>query len=512
MRTPDTVSRDRLPSLMARRGPASASSLAAELGVSVATLHRLLQERAGELVSAGLARRSRHALRRRLRGGASALPLASIDAQGRAHDAGQLVLVQPAGCWLPLQQFAGMPWPLPKPAQGALRDPLHDAVRDGWWPGLPYPLQDLRPQGYLGRQLARAGHAAWGVSPDPQRWSDDDALHVLSQAGSDGPGNLVVGEPAIARWQAQRLAQAEPLAPAALGPAYTALAEQAVAAGVAGSSAAGEFPKFPALRDRAGADTAHVLVKFSGAGGSAAEQRWADLLVCEHLALQTLNGHIDLPGQAGQPPVRAAHSTVVQHAGRTFLEVERFDRHGLWGRSPLVSLATLDGTFLGQGSGDWPRLADALVLQGLVDAAALPAITQLWWFGRLIANTDMHTGNLSFQALPRVAVGGTLAAGLLAPANALAPAQTLAPAQALTLAPAYDMLPMAYAPLPGGEVAPRAFMPAAPPPAQRAVWLAACSAAISFWRRAAADSRISEGFRATAAANAQALTALIDQV
>ena len=201
MRTPDTVSRDRLPSRMARRGPASASSLAAELGVSVATLHRLLQERAGELVSAGLARRSRHALRRRLRGGASALPLASIDAQGRAHDAGQLVLVQPAGCWLPLQQFSGMPWPLPKPAPGALRDPLHDAVRDGWWPGLPYPLQDLRPQGYLGRQLARAGHAAWGVSPDPQRWSDDDALHVLSQAGSDGPGNLVVGEPAIVRWQ-----------------------------------------------------------------------------------------------------------------------------------------------------------------------------------------------------------------------------------------------------------------------------------------------------------------------
>lgn len=42
MRAADTVSRDRLPSLMRRLGPSSATTLAAELGVSVATLHRLL--------------------------------------------------------------------------------------------------------------------------------------------------------------------------------------------------------------------------------------------------------------------------------------------------------------------------------------------------------------------------------------------------------------------------------------------------------------------------------------
>jgi len=489
MRASDSNARDRLRSMMRRLGPASATTLAAELGVSVATLHRLLQERASEVVQAGQARRSRHALRRGLRDGTGALPLATIDAQGRAHDAGQLLLVQPEGCWLPL---AGTRWPLPTPTASAQRDPTLDTARDGWWPGLPYPLQDLRPQGYLGRQLARTGHAAWGVSPDPQRWSDDDLLHVLAQAGSDGPGDLVIGEPAFARWQAQRLAPAEPLAAAELGPAYAALAQQAVAAGVAGSSAAGEFPKFPALRERDGARTPHVLVKFSGAGGSAAERRWADLLVCEHLALQTLAG---LPGVPG---VAAARSAIVQHAGRTFLEVERFDRHGLWGRSPLVSLATLDGTFLGQGSGDWPRLAAALVTLGLLDATATSAIAHLWWFGRLIANTDMHTGNLSFQPVPLVAARGTVADGPLA--------------SALTPAPAYDMLPMAYAPLPGGEVPPRAFEPALPQPAQRAAWLTACVAAMGLWTRAAADSRISAGFHATAAANAQTLADRIDQV
>lgn len=476
MRAADTVARDRLPGLMARLGPASAATLAAELGVSVATVHRLLQENAASVLCAGQARRSRHAGRRSLRDGRTTLPLAAIDAQGRAHDAGTLALVQPGGCWLPL---AGTPWPLPPRIAATRRDPLFDAMHDGWWPGLPYPLQDLRPQGYLGRQLARAGHAAWGVSPDPQRWSDDEVLLVLAQAGSDGPGQLIVGDTALQRWQDQRRGDAEPLHPAVLGPAYAALADQAVAAGVAGSSAAGEFPKFPALRGRDGAATPHVLVKFSGAGDSAAERRWADLLVCEHLALQAL-------AQAG---VATARSAIVQHAGRTFLEVERFDRHGAWGRSPLVSLATLDATFVDQGSGDWPALVAALAGLGLVDAAVAPDVLRLWWFGRLIANTDMHTGNLSLR-----------------------PASADAPAAPLQLAPAYDMLPMAYAPLPGGEVPPREVTPPLPPPAQRTPWLQACAAAIGFWGEAASDRRISASFRTQAAANGQALHALRDRV
>jgi hypothetical protein len=476
MRPADTISRDRLPGLMARLGPASATTLAGELGVSVATLHRLLQENAGQVLSAGQARRSRHAWRRPLRDGRSTLPLAAIDAEGRAHDAGTLALVQPGGCWLPL---AGTPWPLPAPAKGPRRDPLFDAMHDGWWPGLPYPLQDLRPQGYLGRQLARAGHAAWGVSPDPQRWSDDEVLQVLAQAGSDGPGDLVVGEAAVAAWQARRVAPLQMLPTHALGPAYAALADEAVAAGVAGSSAAGEFPKFPALRQRDGAATPHVLVKFSGAGGSAAEQRWADLLVCEHLALQALPTGLGLA---------AASSAIVQHADRTFLEVERFDRHGDWGRSPLVSLATLDAAFIGQGSGDWPALVARLVALGLIDdpdGAAHAAITRLWWFGRLIGNTDMHAGNLSF----RPAASGRL-----------------------RLAPAYDVLPMAWAPLPGGEVPPRDAPPPPPPPAQRAPWLQACAAAIAFWSAAAVDRRIGTGFRGIARAQADALVRLRDLV
>ena len=129
---------------------------------------------------------------------------------------------------------------------------------------------------------------------------------------------------------------------------------------------------------------------------------------------------------------------------------------------------------------DWPHLVGRLCARQLVSDDDLLRVQRLWWFGRLIANTDMHTGNLSF--CPQ---GGRLA-----------------------LAPMYDMLPMGYAPLGGGEVAVRTFQPTLPLPTQRAVWLDACAAAVAFWRAASVDSRIGEGFRAIAARNAEALVRL----
>jgi len=73
-------------------------------------------------------------------------------------------------------------------------------------------------------------------------------LHVLSRSGSDVSGSLILGDPAYEHWQSNKVAPPEPLKPRALGRAYARLAEHAVAAGVAGSSAAGEFPKFCTAR------------------------------------------------------------------------------------------------------------------------------------------------------------------------------------------------------------------------------------------------------------------------
>ncbi len=459
MRPRNQTARDRLVAALSRQAAASAPDLAAQLDISVATLHRLLQEIAGNVITTGRARRTRYALRRPLRGDVADLPLYEVGVSGRAEHLSHLALVHPHGTCMSLE---GTGWPLP------------DESRDGWWSGLPYPLCDMRPQGYMGRQLARAEHRQLAVPENPELWSDDDVLHVLGRIGSDMSGNLILGDVAYERWQADKVSAAEPVKARSLGSTYARLAAQAIAGGVAGSSAAGEFPKFSALRDLAGSATPHALVKFSGAEASAAMRRWSDLLVCEHLALECV---------AGLAGVESARSRVVMHEGRTFLEVERFDRHGRFGRSRLCSLAVLDAALLGAGSSDWTQVATRLAAAKLIGPDDVARIEHLWWFGRLIANTDMHAGNLSFR-----------------------------PNGSLTLAPAYDMLPMLYAPLTGGEVPLRSFEPPLPLPPQRAVWSAACAAALSFWQRAAADVRIGAAFRRLCAANAKRLQQAAEHV
>lgn len=450
---------DQLATLLGRQPRASAAELAAGLRISVATVHRWLAALPAERVlTAGRTRRTRYALRRPLRGEYADLPLYAVDAAGRATFVANLALLQPQGMRLVLPAALG---------------PVPEASRDGWWDGLPYPLQDMRPQGYLGRQLARAYQEALEVSPDPPEWSDDDVIYVLSRVGSDVSGNLVLGDAAYRKWLADRLSAVDPIGAADVPAQYAQRAEAALRSGWAGSSAAGEFPKFAAARHGDGA-TPHVLVKFSGAGGSAAERRWADLLICEHLALRTV---------ASLPGVASADTRVIEHAGRTFLESERFDRQDLHGRLPVCTLDALNADFLGASTSDWTRLGARLHGLALLEPGVVPAVEHLWWFSLLIANSDMHLGNLSFHVSAR-----------------------------LRLAPAYDVLPMAYAPLPGGEVPVREFRLPLPVPAQRQAWLTAAAAATAFWKRAGLDLRISEAFRVICAANGEAVERTAEQV
>ena len=190
MRPINQAARDRLQILLGRRAAVSAPALAEQLGVSRATLHRMLAELTDKLVTLGQARRSRHALRRPLRGELGDMPLYAIDEAGQAHEVSQLALLSPQGSAMPLQ---GTGWPIP------------DESRDGWWDGLPYPVFDMQPQGYMGRQMAVAVQQALAVSPNPNEWGDDDVAHVLSQVGSDTSGNLILGDRAFAQWQATKL-------------------------------------------------------------------------------------------------------------------------------------------------------------------------------------------------------------------------------------------------------------------------------------------------------------------
>jgi hypothetical protein len=253
---------------------------------------------------------------------------------------------------------------------------------------------------------------------------------------------------------------------------YERLAAHALAQGIVGSSAGGEFPKFETVRWLADGRARHVLVKFSGSDDSPGTQRWSDLLVCEHLASQVLPTHLGL---------RAAASRIHRLGGRTYLEVERFDRHGLHGRSGVASWASVNGALFGLAGVPWTEAARQLAARAWLSADDARQTALLWHFGQLIGNNDMHDGNLSFQ--PR----------------------TLDGRPAFRLAPAYDMLPMQYAPARGVELPPREFRPRPPLPAERGRWDEAARAAIAFWKTAADDDRISVPFRAVCVANAEAL-------
>jgi hypothetical protein len=420
-------------------------------GINRSTLARLVGQIDHEVIRRGGSRRSRYALRRALRGRSDSLPLYRIDADGAGHVLGRLDLTYPAGSALSLSE--PLVWPL-------------DAgeMSDGWFEGLPYPLLDMKPQGFLGRNFAHVHWQALEVPENLNDWSDDDVVHVLATCGYDQSGDLILGDRAYQRyldvrrdWES-RLIRADQL-----DTEYPEQARLALAQGVAGSSAAGEFPKFTAMREIEGEPVA-VIVKFSGTDSAAAVRRWADLLVCEHLALETL------PVELG---IAAAKSVIRQHGGRTFLEVVRFDRCGAHGRLPLCSMASINGTLLGAAGSSWPVVAKALYRIHWLAAEGLSQINRLWWFGKLIANTDMHEGNLSFQ-----------------------------PGPVLAVAPAYDLLPMLYAPLRGGEVPPQKFTAALPLPSEAEAWRPAAKAAIAYWTRCAADKRISETFRAICSENA----------
>ncbi|MDH3346601.1 MAG: HipA domain-containing protein [Desulfobulbaceae bacterium] len=196
---------------------------------------------------------------------------------------------------------------------------------------------------------------------------------------------------------------------------YPELADKAVEGEVYGSSAGGEQAKFATYSKER---DAHVIVKFSPKGNGELATRWKDILVTEYIASETLHNH-DIP---------AAKLKIFENGDRIFLESVRFDRTGEHGRLPLISMQAIDNEFSGVGSG-WLPVAKELHRQGLITWQHLSDIAVYWGFGKLINNTDMHLGNISFS------IDET----------------------GFNLAPAYDMCSMGFSPKSTGEIPPFAF-------------------------------------------------------
>ena len=438
-----------LQALRQRGGVASAVELQAALGVSQPTVSRSLAPliQSGQVIKVGAARQQRYVVPRTVAGVGQSVPVMRVDAQGQPSPFARMVLLEGGAVWV-------------DEADGVSQQ--HDS--------LPWFLDDMRPQGFMGRTFAYA-HPELQLGTDPRHWNADDVLRALALFGDDLPGNLIVGDAAFARFHT--LPERARRATSELD--YPAFADQAMQGTVGGSSAGGEQPKFCTLRGEQ-----HVLVKFSPAGDSPTDQRTRDLLVCEHLALQTL-------AKAGIP---AAETQLFTVAGRVFLESVRFDRPALspsnpqgLGRQGMVSLQVYDAEYVGVMD-NWAATALRMQSRGLLTQQDARHLCLLEAFGQLIANTDRHYGNISLL-LQGSQNGGDWA-----------------------LSPTYDMLPMLYAPV-GGELVQRDFAVKGKPQPTSATlpeWPRALALAIQFWQTVAADTRISTAFRAIAAENALKLT------
>jgi hypothetical protein len=133
-----------------------------------------------------------------------------------------------------------------------------------------------------------------------------------------------------------------------------------------------------------------------------------------------------------------------------------------------MSLAALNGEFVGKATAPWPVVTAELARQKVITAQAHEGATLLYAFGTLIGNTDMHAANLSFvsdQGRP------------------------------YALSPAYDMLPMAFSPTAGGVMIDTVSSAHIHPAVDGASWRAARELAQTYLARLQSDTRFSAAFQ-----------------
>ena len=410
----------------------TARELTRELGISQPTLSRLISSMQNEIVIMGKGRGTFYGLPKKPGAEHNRLPIYSIDAKGDVHPYGQLTPLQGKQYWWQSISCSGKI--------------SHQ---------LPWQIQDLLINGYSARAFAHRYGDHLKLSPRLIDWTEEDMLIATSRCGEDRPGNLILGEESLARYF--NLVR-KPLELIELGSQvleYPQLALKTLAREISPSQLSGEQPKFSVCLNERGAPC-QMLIKFSPAADSKESRRYADLLVCEHLALEAIR-------IAGLSAVR---SRLVITGNQTFLCIKRFDRRGAFGRLPVTSLRALHARIQAPCD-DWIAAATRLQKQGIIRLSEAKKLYWLALFSDMIGNSNQHFGNISF--LPH------------GKDNYL-------------LAPAYGVRPTIYEPL-AGEVPARLFTPPSLRKEAGTEFADARQSAILFWKSAAIDERVSEGFR-----------------
>ncbi|HYG07469.1 MAG TPA: type II toxin-antitoxin system HipA family toxin YjjJ [Stenotrophomonas sp.] len=427
---------ERIRQLLRSRGRLAAADLLQTLEISRPTLGRLVTADPS-IVRLGKARATQYALRHEIRG-ESQWPLYRMRPDARIEPLGTLLALDRGEFALESTQ--------PRPVL------MHPPFERGIYPDVPWFLDDLRPNGFLGRTYAHRVAEELRVPSDLKVWNAGHIIAALLHGGSTQSGDLILGDQAMARALRElrdppdRVEGADRLA------RYPQFAAEVLRGEPPGCSPGGEQAKFTATVEDGSAQHA-VIVKFSHGDDSPAARRWATLLRCEALAASVLASR----------GIAAAETSLLESNGQLFLESRRFDRTPGLGRRGFISLAALDAAFYGEASISWWRFADMLERDGWLGADDALALRRVSWFGALIDNTDMHLGNFGLmldEALP------------------------------LSVAPVYDMLPMRLRPTSQGTVVAREYVVPVPVAGQYEHWRWAAEAALEFWQRVQGTAQI----------------------
>lgn len=410
----------------------SSRDLIRGLNISQPTLSRLINSMQNEIVVMGKGRSTCYGLPRRVHDNPGRFPVYTIDPRGDARLHGHLTALQGGQYW----------W--------------EDADENGeLFAGLPWFLLDQQLSGFGARSFAYRRSELLNLPRKQSDWSEADMLYATSKCGEDRIGNLLIGEDSLAGYfnMAREMTPAIELDSRSWK--YPQLAQKTLAGETDSAQVGGEQPKFSVCVDDQGTPC-HMIIKFSPAVDSNEAQRYADLLVCEHLALEAIR-------IAG---FTAARSRLIIAGTQAFLGLKRFDRRGALGRLPMISLRALHSR-LNAPFDNWIDAAIRLEKANLISNGDARKLRWLSLFSDLIGNTNQHFGNIS-----------------LIPHHA----------DRYLLAPAYGARPTLYEPV-AGEIPVRLFTP---PPVRNEVASdlpSALDAAILFWKSAAVDERISANFR-----------------
>lgn len=437
---------EKLLKYLSRSGPSRAKTLCEFLHISQPAFSRLIQGH-DSILRVGRGRQILYALKKPGPWGKPEVSVFSIDEKGTLSRVAFLYPIYPKGFYL---------------------ESRVETLSTRIYESLPYFFEDSRPSGFLGRLIPHL-YPNLNFPEDINLWTDDHCLLYLVRCGWDLIGNYIIGDVSYDEYVKNRIKRLDVVSESDREKKYPEIARLVLSKGIPGSSAAGEQPKFLAIRETKGG-LRPVIVKFSPPIADAISRRLADLLICEHI----VHGVLRKYGQS------SLQSSLLRGEDRLFLEMERFDRNNAGGRRGVLSLHALNLEFVGQLDKSWAETAESLFHQKRMDQTAYQNIVWLEVFGRLIGNTDRHQGNISFFCDGEKITGP---------------------------APAYDMLPMMYAPQQNQLVA-KNFDPAPPKSFEISVWSTALVAARDFWSQVQRHPQISAEFKNLTADNESKLSLL----